>query len=123
MPETGRFLSGRRLMRIAVVLAALIAATAAAWFLTTRETLPDGVSQVEYDSARKKFRALYRRRPNRTETLSLAGEMAVGDGRLATAAACFAAIPGDDRRHGPSARLQAGQVLLRLDRVREAEQN
>jgi predicted Zn-dependent protease len=125
MSSSGPLLRGRRWRRIAAALAVLAAASATVWIMTHRigTALPEGVSQDEYQSAERIFRDRFRRQPSRLDILSLAGELAVGDGRLETAAACFAAIPGEHRKYGPSARLQAGQVLLRLNRAREAEQN
>lgn len=93
----------------------------AGWVFWGRTELPIGISSEDYETAASKYRELYRRRPNRLDVLSLAGEMAVADGRMSTAAACFAAIPSDDRKYGPAARLQAGQVLLKLNRARDAE--
>jgi predicted Zn-dependent protease len=83
--------------------------------------LPDGLSIDEFKAAERQFTRTYRRQPGRTDILSLAAEVALANERLETAVACFGAIPTTDSRYGLSARLQEGQVLLRLNRAQEAE--
>ena len=118
-PEVRR--RGRPRVRRAAAVGVLAAVAGATWWFIHPADLPPGISAEEYDRAARKYRELYGQKPGRLDALSLAGELAVADGRLAAAAACFAAIPNDDRRYGASARLQAGQVLLKLNRAREAE--
>jgi predicted Zn-dependent protease len=89
--------------------------------LSRAEVLPEGVSPDEYSRAQRRFQETNRRKPGRHDVLSMCGEIAVAEGRLAAAAASFRAIPSTDRKYGMSARLQEGQVLLRLNRAREAE--
>jgi predicted Zn-dependent protease len=85
--------------------------------------LPPGLLMDEYTQAEQRYREMYRRKPGRTDVLSLAGELAVKDNRLANAVSCFRAIPTADPRYGLSARLQEGQVLLRLNRALDAEKS
>jgi predicted Zn-dependent protease len=85
--------------------------------------LPDGVSQRNFDIATRRYHDLYGRSPARLDVLSIAGELAVREGRLPDAVACFRQIPIDHPRYGPSARLQEAQVLLRLNRAELAEQS
>lgn len=85
--------------------------------------LPPGISREDYHLAQLEFQKQYGLKASRTDALSLLAEMAVRDERLETAAACFLAIPTEDRRYGLSARLQAGQVLVRLNRAVEAERH
>lgn len=113
----------RTAVRFAAAIGALAVLAGIAWFVAKPSRLPEGVSRDDYDAAARKFREVYGRSPGRLDVLSLAGELAVGDGRLETAAACFSEIPDADRRYGPSARLQGGQVLLKLNRAAEAEAN
>jgi predicted Zn-dependent protease len=87
------------------------------------ERPPEGVSVSDYQEADRKFEELYRKRGGRLDVLSLAAEMAVADGRLTTAVACFREIPSGAPRYGLAARLQEGQVLLRLNRAIQAEQS
>jgi|GEM_PF-463649 len=90
------------------------------WF---RLELPEGISREEFRQAQHEFQKQYGLKASRLDALSLLAEMAVRDERLETAAACFLAIPTEDRRYGLSARLQAGQVLVRLNRAVEAERH
>jgi predicted Zn-dependent protease len=83
--------------------------------------LPAGLSADDYRAAEQQFRKTYHRRPERNDVLSLAGESALAADRLETAIACFGAIPTADSRYGLSARLQEGQLLLRLNRAAAAE--
>lgn len=85
--------------------------------------LPNGITQRDYDIATRRFRDLYNRRPNRLDVLSIAGELAVRDDRLAAAAECFHQIPIGHPRYGAAARLQEAQVRLRLNQAVAAEQN
>ncbi|MGH7202735.1 MAG: tetratricopeptide repeat protein, partial [Planctomycetaceae bacterium] len=109
--------------RLAAVVAALGGVAFAGWYLSRDPELPAGVTREEYRQAERKFQSLYGRRPSRTDTLSVLGELAIAEDRLPTALACFRAIPSDDPKYGPSARLQEGQVLMRLDRVDDAERS
>jgi thioredoxin-like negative regulator of GroEL len=106
-------------MVAAVALAGMVAA--GAWWVFRTEGLPEGIPQEEYRRAERLFRRVNRRKPGRNDVLSMVSELAVSEGRLATAAAGFRAIPTNDRRYGLSARLQEAQVDLRLDQARQAE--
>lgn len=119
-PSTGprRVRLGPVLLGIAVPIGLLVA-----WFLWPKEPLPAGVSSVDYAQARQRFQQLHRRRPSRTETLALLGGLAERDGRLEVAVACLRAIPSDDAMAGVAARLQEGQLLVRLNRAEEAERS
>lgn len=117
--------SGRR-RRAGLTIFSLIAAGCAAlgaWSLLHGTDLPEGVSPEEYAAAERQFREKYGVAPDRLDVLSLAGELAWREERLETAAACFREIPSDDRKYGPSARLQQAQVLVKLKRADEAERN
>ena len=109
-------------MLCAIAAVILVAAIAVALRSLRSDRLPEGVSTEDYQNAERKFRELYRKKGDRLDVLSVAGELAVADGRLATAVACFHAIPSTTPRYGLPARLQEGQVLLRLNRAREAEE-
>jgi predicted Zn-dependent protease len=111
----------RRLVSVAGIAIVLMGATFVAFYVLRDERLPEGVSRTDYQNAEKKFRELYRKKGGRLDVLSVAGELAVADGRLPAALACFRAIPSATPRYGLPARLQEGQVLLRLNRAREAE--
>ncbi|MBW3540942.1 MAG: tetratricopeptide repeat protein [Planctomycetes bacterium] len=116
-------IKGRATIAIAAVAVALGGATTAAWLLMRGPSLPPGVSSELYATAEQKFRELYGRDPQPSDALSLAGELAVADGRLEAAVACFRAIPSDDAQYAAAARLQEGQLLVRLNRAFEAEQS
>jgi predicted Zn-dependent protease len=85
--------------------------------------LPEGVSFEDYSRAERRYREANRRRPDRLDVLTMAGELAVAEGRLADAAASFRAIPSTEKKYGMSARLQEGQVLVRLNQARQAERS
>lgn len=125
LPETSSRPRHRTVRRVWFALALLAAGGAglAVWSLLREPALPVGVSRQEYEQAAQQFRAVYRREPNRMEALSLLAELSVAEDRLETAAACFRAIPTTDDKFGLSARLQEGQVLIRLNRARDAERS
>ena len=104
-------------------IAILVALVASAGWWWWPVPLPNGITQRDYDIATRRFRDLYSRRPNRLDVLSIAGELAVRDDRLAAAAECFHQIPISHPRYGAAARLQEGQVRLRLNQAVAAEQN
>lgn len=108
---------------VALTAAVVVLVGFSAWYVVRGASLPEGVSPADYGAAVRRFGDLYGRPPSRIEVFSLLGELAVGDGRLATAVACFREIPSKTPRYGLSARLQEGQVLVRLNQAREAEQN
>lgn len=85
--------------------------------------MPAGITHARYTAAADQLQARYGRRPTRLEVLSLLAELAVQDEELATAAACFQQIPSTHPAFGRSARLQEGQILLRLNRARDAERS
>ncbi|MGC1272593.1 MAG: tetratricopeptide repeat protein [Planctomycetaceae bacterium] len=125
LPETSSPPRRRTARRVWFALALLVAGGAgiAAWSLLREPALPVGVSLQEYEQAARQFHEVYRREPNRIEALSLLAELSVAEDRLETAAACFGAIPTADDQYGLSARLQESQVLIRLDRARDAERS
>lgn len=120
-------LRGRRWRQWKVAISILVVAGCAGasilWFQWRRVELPEAVSREEYRSAERRFREIYDQEPTRLDALSLLAESAVVDERLETAVACFREIPSDHAQYGPSARLQEGQVLVRLNRARQAEQS
>ncbi|MBS0207211.1 MAG: hypothetical protein JSS49_30410 [Planctomycetes bacterium] len=85
--------------------------------------LPAGVTLQDRQFAERRFRDLNGIAPSRVDLLSLVGELAVHDHRLQTAADCFHEIPSDHPRYGSAARLQEGQMWLRLNQADGAEQN
>ncbi len=84
-------------------------------------SLPEGLSAEEYQSARVAFFSRYNRVPLRLDALSFAGEAALDRKDFATAAACFAEIPSEHAQYGHIARYQQGFALLKLNQSREAE--
>lgn len=100
----------------------LAVGTGVAWSLRKRTVLPpQGVSLLEYQLAAKAFERRYRTRPDHADVLSWLAENAVAENDLQRAANCFAAIPSTHAKYGRAARLQQGQVLLRLKRAVQAE--
>jgi predicted Zn-dependent protease len=126
IPDASGFPSAQRRgpnrLLIALTLLAVLGAVAAAVWYQTRLVLPAGISQHDYELARQLFRQRYGRSGGRVDVLSLLGEQSVAAGRLEQAAVCFGEIPAGHPQYGTSSRLQAGQVLMRLNRAAEAEQ-
>lgn len=85
--------------------------------------LPPGMTEREYETAARRFRDLYGRNAGPMDVMSVAGEIAVRSNRLELAAACFHEIPVSHSKYGVPARFQEAQVLLKLNRADEAEQN
>lgn len=83
--------------------------------------LPSGIDQQAYASAAQQFEERYGLPPSREDVLSLLGESLVERKQWEPSFACFKAIPIEHPRYGLSARLQAGQVAIRLNRAVEAE--
>jgi tetratricopeptide (TPR) repeat protein len=107
------------LIRFAVV--AALAGVIPLWLYSSRPTLPDGVVPSQYESAAKQFRRSFGRDPGHVETLMMVGESALQNRELTTALAAFQAVPDDDLRFRMIARLQEAQVLVALNRARDAE--
>jgi tetratricopeptide (TPR) repeat protein len=111
----------RRAGWILLVVAVVIVAAGMAAVLLRSPPLPEGLSPDEYSEAAEKFRSLYDKEPDRLDVISVAAELAVAEGRMEDAVACFAVIPNGHPGYGPSARLQEGHLLLELDRAQDAE--
>jgi tetratricopeptide (TPR) repeat protein len=100
----------------------LILGAVVVWSPWIRKQLPpDGVSAREFDLAAKAFERRYKTPPDHADVVSWLAETAVADNDLERAANCFAAIPTAHPKYGRSARLQQGQVLLKLKRAAAAE--
>jgi tetratricopeptide (TPR) repeat protein len=93
------------------------------WFRPSGATLPPGVTGDEYARAAAGWKRRYGRKPGDLDVVSWLAESAIASGDLETAAACFARIPSTHPHYGRPARHQQGQVLQRLNRLCEAEQN
>ncbi len=86
--------------------------------------LPAGVTQAQYDRAARMFRNFYPgQEPDRLDTYSMAGELAVNEEQLDEAVHWFDAIPTSHPKYGLPARLQAGAALIQLHRLAAAERN
>lgn len=83
--------------------------------------LPPEVTQQQYDAALKDFRGLFRKDPTHDDALMLIAETAIRREQWEKAISCLREIPSTHDSYGLSARLQQGQVLLRLNRAIEAE--
>lgn len=86
-----------------------------------RTDLPAGLAESDYKRAAALFHTLAGRAPDRGDVLFTLGELATEEGRLETAAASLEAIPLTDPRYGLTARRKLGELLIRLDRVPQAE--
>ncbi len=117
MPGHGHW---RRWSLFAGVLALLIVV----WLLlpwSVQPKLPPGVTPADYKLARRAFELRYHKPADHFDVISWLAESAVANNRLDRATACFRAIPSEHPQYGHSARLQQGQVLLRLKKAAEAE--
>ena len=84
---------------------------------------PDGVASKDIEVASQRFQNLYERQPTRLDLLSMIGELSVRNDRLVTAAACFSEIRTETQPYGLSARLQEGQILVKLNQAKGAERS
>lgn len=114
-----------RWWKAALAVAVAAAVAIAVWYLLPRgDALPPGLSAEEYAAAEARYRQIYPdAEPDRVDVLSLAAELAVADERWEAAVASFREIPSDHPRYGMPARLQEGQVLVRLGRAEAAEKS
>jgi len=114
----------RRRVALVVLLAVLCGASAGGWYYwrSLSPTLPEGVSQQEYDAAAEQFRRRYGDAPDRMDVLSWLGESAVQEGKFELAIACLREIPPEHPRYGCTSRHQQGLALLALNRAVEAEE-
>jgi tetratricopeptide (TPR) repeat protein len=107
---------------LAGVIVCLIVIALGFWWSRARQASPPvGISLREYELATKAFERRYRQRPEHADVVSWLAETAVAENDLPRAAVCFDAIPTSHPRYGRSARLQQGQVLLKLKRAPAAE--
>lgn len=81
------------------------------------------LEESDYRRAKQMFRNLYPGAiPTAEDVFSVAGELAVSEGRFDVAVRAFAEIPTEHPKYGLSARLQQGTSLLELNRASEAEE-
>lgn len=106
-----------------VCLLAIVAAGAVIviWVRNRLDELPPGVTRSDYKRAAIAYRSVYSKSPSRMDVLSYLGELAVAEGNLELAASAFRAIPVSDEQYGLSARVQLGQILIKMNRACEAE--
>jgi predicted Zn-dependent protease len=91
--------------------------------LNHHRPLPPAVTQQQYDAALKDFRGLFRKEPTHDDALMLIAETAIRREQWDKAVNCLQEIPSTHETYGLSARLQEGQVLLKLNRAIEAEES
>ena len=115
-------LVNRKKNKIAAVLMCLIVFFGFAVFqaVTVTPELPDGVSESQYDQAGEALRGMLQREPDHIDRLMFLAEYSVQSGKPEIAANCFEAIPIDHAEYGLSARLQEGQVRLKLNQSETA---
>jgi tetratricopeptide (TPR) repeat protein len=113
--QSGR--SRRQARRIGLVGILLLTGIAILGWSSRGPAIPAGIPPERYRAAEAAFRRHYNREPDPLDSLSWLGEAAVRQGDDSLAAAAFAAIPTEDSRYGASARLQQGQILLKLNRA------
>lgn len=83
--------------------------------------IPAGIDEKDFDRARKQFVEQTRLQPNQSDVLNLLGEMALREDKLELAATSYQAIPIEDQQYGLSAKLRAGEILMRLNRAADSE--
>lgn len=83
--------------------------------------LPEGVSATEYDQAAEEYEKLFHRRARESDIFMMLAETAMRQERIETAVECLSKIPAAYPRHGAGARRQQAQLLLKLNRIADAE--
>jgi tetratricopeptide (TPR) repeat protein len=115
-------LSLRKFLLLGVL--ALPAVVAGIWFTSGKSVeLPQGVTEQEYALAAREFELEYKRTADYFDVVSWLAEDSVARNDDQRAEYCFDLIPNSHLAYGHSARFQQGQVLVRLHRAHEAEQN
>lgn len=112
----------RNRTRIVLLLVAIaLPASYVLWAWSFRQVLPDGVTGEQFERATREWQRQFKTEPTDADVLMLLGEKAVLREQWDTAVACLRVIPSEHLRYGPSARLQEGQALLKLERAVDAE--
>jgi tetratricopeptide (TPR) repeat protein len=113
-----------RLLTTAILLSMLLMLVATIYYGRNRvePKLPAGITAQEYRRAREAFELKYRKVADEIDVLSWIAERKVASNDAADAISCFAAIPTAHPKYGHLARYQQGQILLKLHRAVEAEQ-
>ena len=119
LPQT-RFDLRRGFGRSIIFVVIAVAAVVMFAFYPSGPQIPEGLHEREYRLAANRFQNQFKRTPTHVEILMTAGELSVNRDPEASLAA-FRAVPGDHPEFGSSARLQEGQILVRLNRAEAAE--
>lgn len=102
----------------------IIGCVAFIWWKSTRgPKIPPGVNTALYHLAADQWRVKAGTEPLHTDVLMTAADMASRNNDPATAVAAFAGIPDTTPKLGLRARLQEAQVLIRMNRARDAERS
>lgn len=83
--------------------------------------LPEGLTLAGFNKAKSIYQERFGVTPKRHEVLGVAAEIAMSEQKLETALNCYREIPPDDPNIGMKAQLEQGLILVKLDRVAEAE--
>lgn len=120
IPPDGRHHTRRRW---AAVTSALVLFIGTAYWLAQPNSppLPDGITAAAYHRAAEDWTGLFRSPPEHHDVLMLLAETAVRRNQPELAIGCFEQIPDEHPRYGPGARLQEGQILVKLNRAIAAE--
>lgn len=86
-------------------------------------SLPTEVSRAEFERAERELAVRYGRSPPRAAVFSYLGELAAREERWLDATASFRQIPTRTPTYGASARLQEGQIYVKLNRALDAERS
>ncbi|MDB5345598.1 MAG: hypothetical protein JWP89_3975 [Schlesneria sp.] len=113
-----------RLLTMAILLSMSLLLLAAIYYVRNPvgPGLPAEISAPEYRRAREAFELKYRKVADQIDVLSWIAERKLASNDPADAIPCFAAIPTSHPKYGHMARYQQGQILLKLHRAVEAEQ-
>jgi predicted Zn-dependent protease len=113
-----------RLLATAIVPSTFLMLVAAIYYGRNQvePKLPAGITAQEYRRAREAFELKYRKGADQIDVLSWIAERRLASTDPADAIPCFAAIPTAQPKYGHMARYQQGQILLKLHRAVEAEQ-
>lgn len=113
-----------RLLTTVIVLGMFIVLVVAVYLARGRQEpkLPVGITVQEYRRAREAYELKYRKVADEIDVLSWVAERKLASNNPGDAISCFEAIPTAHPKYGHMARYQQGQILLKLHRAVEAEQ-
>ena len=120
--ESRRMTLSKKAWRLSAMIA--VAAALTVGFLATQseKSFPDGITDVDVESARTMFLERFAIEPDNGDVMAMLGERMAVDGRPQIALSCYARVPVSHPRFGAVSRLKSGVLLVELNRARDAEE-